>query len=179
MTSDNVTVVLETDRLQLRWLTVADAPFTLELLNEPAYLRHIGDKGVRNLDDARAYLRDRPMASYRQHGFGLYAVERKDSGVAIGMCGLIKRETLADVDIGYAFLAAHRGQGYAIEAATAVMAYGRDAFGLTRIVAITSADNERSIGLLHKLGLTLEQTIVWPDGETVSLYGPGQTLSSS
>lgn len=173
MTSESQNVVLETDRLRLRRLTLADAPFTLQLLNEPAYLRFIGDKGVRDLDDARAYLRDKPMASYDQHGFGMYAVNRKDDGATIGMCGLIKRDTLADVDIGYAFLAAQGGRGYAIEAARAVMALGRDAFGLTRIVAITGADNERSIRVLRKLGLVFERTMIWPDGDTVSLYGPG------
>ena len=119
---ETASFVLATERLTLRRFTVADAPFTLALLNDPAWLEFIGDKGVRTLEDARDYLRNGPIAMYEREGFGLYLVLRKRGGVPIGMCGLIKRASLADVDVGFAFLPDHRGQGYAHEATAAVLA---------------------------------------------------------
>jgi [ribosomal protein S5]-alanine N-acetyltransferase len=166
--------VLETDRLILRRFTVADAAFILELLNDPAWLRFIGDKGVRSLEDARDYLHKGPMAMYERHGFGLWLVELVDGQVPIGMCGLIKRDALDDVDIGYAFLPESRGRGYAHEAASAVLAYGKRRFGLTRIVAITSPDNAGSARLLEKLGMTLEKTVTLAGADhEVRLYAAG------
>ncbi len=155
----NGIVVLTTDRLVLRHLTQDDAAFILELLNDPGWLRFIGDKGVRTLEDARNYLVKGPLAMYERHGFGLYLVELADGHVPIGMCGLIKRDTLDDVDIGYAYLPAFRAKGYAHEAAAAVLAYGNRQFGLTRIVAITSPDNVGSSRLLEKLGMNHEKTV--------------------
>jgi RimJ/RimL family protein N-acetyltransferase len=145
--------ILETQRLVLREFTPADGAFVLELLNDPGWIRFIGDKGVHTLDEARAYIGRVPMASYARHGFGLYLVELKESGVPIGMCGLIKRDALDDVDIGFAFLPQYCKQGYAYEAAQATLAHGKTALGLSRIVAITSPDNHTSIRLLEKIGL--------------------------
>jgi [ribosomal protein S5]-alanine N-acetyltransferase len=148
--------VLETDRLALRRLTADDAPFILELLNQPSFLRYVGDKGVRTLDDSRRYLAAGPLHSYEVHGFGLFLVEVKATGEAAGICGLLKRETLEDVDLGFAFLPAFWGRGYAIEAAAATLSLGWTHFGLKRLVAITALDNERSIHLLEKLGFRFE-----------------------
>ena len=166
--------VLETDRLLLRKLSTADAEFILELLNEPSFLRFIGDKGVRTLDDAREYILQGPMASYERHGFGLFLTALKEGEVPIGMCGLLKRESLADVDIGFAFLPHFWAKGYALESASAVKAYGLDTLGLKRIVAITNPDNEASIRLLEKLGLTYERMIrMSDDGPEIKLYAFG------
>src|SRR4051812_3493153 len=118
--------VLETKRLRLRRLFPADAPFILRLLNEPSWLRFIGDRGVRTLDDARNYIVNGPQQMYHSAGFGLFLVELRESCLAIGMCGLLRRATLPDVDIGFAFLPEHWGQGYAFEAAQATLRYGRD-----------------------------------------------------
>ena len=167
-------IVLTTDRLVLRHLTFDDDTFIVALLNDPGWLRFIGDKGVRTLDAARDYLLKGPIAMYERHGFGLYLVELVDGQVPIGMCGLIKRDTLDDVDIGYAFLPAFRAQGYAHEAASAVLAYGKRRFGLTRIVAITSPDNAGSARLLEKLGMTLEKTVTLAGADhEVRLYASG------
>jgi RimJ/RimL family protein N-acetyltransferase len=152
--------ILETQRLILREVTPDDAPFILELLNEPSWLRYIGDKGVRTLDDARAYILRVPVTSYARHGFGLYVAALKPGGEAIGMCGLVKREALADVDIGFAFLPRYWGQGYAFEAASASLEYGKGKLGIARIVGITSPDNHSSIKLLEKIGMKLERTLV-------------------
>lgn len=151
--------VIETPRLILRRLTPEDAPFILELVNDADWLRHIGDKNVHSLDDARAYLANGPIAMYERLGFGLFAVERRDDDAIIGMCGLIKRDTLEDVDIGFAFLPAYRGAGYAQEAAQATLAWGRDALGLPRIVAIVSPKNAASAKLLERCGLRRERRI--------------------
>jgi RimJ/RimL family protein N-acetyltransferase len=151
--------VLETRRLLLRWITTDDAPFVLELLNEPSFLRYIGDKGVRTLDDARNYILTGPVASYQRYGFGLYLVLLKEGEVPIGMCGLLKRDTLPDVDVGYALRPAYWSRGYAFEAASATLTHGREAFGLRRIVAITSPDNASSKALLEKLGMRYEETL--------------------
>ena len=163
--------VLETDRLVLRHLTPDDAAFVLELLNDPDWIRFIGDRGVRTLDAARDYILKGPMPMYERHGFGLYAVVPKGGPAPAGMCGLIKRDSLEDVDLGFAFLPAHRGKGYAREAAEAVMGYGRSALGLGRIVAITSLDNDSSIRLLETIGFAFERVLRLPgDGTEVKLF---------
>ena len=113
--------ILETERLTLRWFTLDDAEFIYELVNQPAWIRYIGDRGVDSLAAARNYIETVPLAAYRQHGFGLYAVERKTDGTLIGICGLLKRETLNDVDIGFALLARYEGQGLMYEAAAAML----------------------------------------------------------
>jgi RimJ/RimL family protein N-acetyltransferase len=151
--------VLATERLVLRRLDLDDAPFIFELVNDPDWLRHIGDKNVRSLDDARAYLVNGPIAMYAKHGFGLYAVERREDGALIGMCGLIKRDTLDDVDIGFAYLPAYRAQGYAREAAAATLAHARDALGMKRVVAIVSPANHASARLLERVGLRYESAV--------------------
>jgi [ribosomal protein S5]-alanine N-acetyltransferase len=166
-----MTNILETDRLILRWLTVEDDAFIFELVNDPLWLRFIGDRGVHTLDDARDYILKGPMAMYERVGFGLYLVEHRSDGVSLGICGLIKRDALDDVDIGFAFLPEFRAQGYAYESAAAVLAYGRSMLGLKRIVAITSPDNDRSARLLEKLGFTFEKMIHLPnDSEAVKLF---------
>ena len=163
--------VAETDRLVLRRLSAEDAGFIVELMNDPDWLRYIGDRGVRTLDDARAYLAGGPVAMYERLGFGLYLVERKEDGTSIGICGLIKRDALDDVDLGFAFLPAYRGIGYAREAAEATVTYGREALGLGRIAAIVAPDNVASIRLLEKLGFRFDRTIrLSPNMPEVSLF---------
>jgi RimJ/RimL family protein N-acetyltransferase len=165
--------ILETERLILRQMRAEDAEFILELVNEAAFIRNIGDKGVRTLDDARNYILTGPVASYAKFGFGLYLVALRETGGAIGICGLLKRDSLEDVDIGFAFLERFRRKGFAYESAAAVMGYGRNALGLKRIVAITSADNEGSMRVLEKIGLRFEKIIRMPGSdEDTRLFVP-------
>lgn len=151
--------VLESPRLRLRHVGDGDAAFILDLLNDPGWLRYIGDRGVRSLDDARRYIAEGPRRMYSEHGYGLFLVERKDDGASLGLCGLIRRDTLPDVDIGFALAPAHRGQGYAFEAAAATLRYAREVHKLTRVVAIAMPENESSTRLLERLGMRLERTI--------------------
>ena len=170
--ADKSSIVLETERLVLRRLSTDDAEFILELLNQPSFLQYIGDKGVRNIDDAINYIKTGPVASYERFGFGLYLVELKDTAVPIGICGLLKRDTLPDVDVGFALLPDYWSRGYAFEAAAAVMNYGKEVLGLRRIVAITSLDNKASIRLLEKIGLKFERLIkLAEDQPEVRLFG--------
>lgn len=165
------TVVLETARLVLRRFTPDDAAFVHEMVNDPAWIEHIGDRGVHTLDDAHAYIRDRTLAQYDRLGFGMYVVTLRGTGEPVGSCGLIRRDSLDDVDIGFAFLPRYRGQGYASEAAAAVLQYGVEAFGLKRIVAIVSAANHRSIRVLERVGLRFERMVKLPDeAEEIPLY---------
>ena len=165
--------ILETERLVLRRMTVEDAEFIFELVNEAAFIRNIGDKGVQTLEDARNYILNGPVASYAKFGFGLYLVALRENGEAIGICGLLKRDSLEDVDIGFAFLESYRRKGFAYESAAAVMAYGRNGLGLKRIVAITSPDNEGSIRVLGKIGLRFEKMIRMPGSdEDTRLFVP-------
>lgn len=152
--------ILTTARLTLRELVEADAAFVVRLLNDPDFLRFIGDRAVRTLDDARAYLRSGPIASYRQHGFGLFLVEDAEAQ-PIGFCGLLRRTELPDVDLGFAFLPQFRGRGYALEAAAATLAYAWNELRLPRVVAITAPDNQRSLSLLGKLGMRFSRRIAW------------------
>ncbi|HEX7956214.1 MAG TPA: GNAT family N-acetyltransferase [Pyrinomonadaceae bacterium] len=148
--------VIETERLNLREADEGDAPFVLELLNDPDFVRHVADRGVRTLEGARRYIAERFVAGYRQNGFGMWLVVPKGSGAPAGMCGLVRREGLDGVDIGYAFLPPFRGKGYASESAAAVLAYARDVLGLRRLLAITSPDNFVSGRVLEKLGMRFE-----------------------
>ena len=169
--ADRTSFRLRSARLQLRELGVDDAGFMLELLNDESFLLNIGDRGVRTLDDAASYILNGAVASYARHGFGLWAVELTETGACIGICGLIRREGLDDVDIGYALLPAWRGQGYALEAARTVMDVATRQFGLRRIVAITSLENPASARLLEKIGLRFERVIRLRDDEEVRLFG--------
>ena len=166
-----MTVVLDTARLRLRTVRVDDAAFYLGLVNEPSFIANIGDRGIRTLEAARDAVSSGPMLMYATRGHSLYVVERKSDGAAIGMCGLIKRDTLADVDIGYALLPAYWGQGYAYEAAAAVLAHARDGLKLRRLVAITSPGNTASNALLQKIGLRFERIVhLTPDDSGTNLY---------
>lgn len=161
--------VLTTERLILSELSFDDAEFIHGLVNEPSWLQYIGDRGVRTLDDARDYLRDGPMAMYARYGYGLWRVARRDDGAVIGICGLLKRDTLPDADIGFAFLPAYRGYGYAHEAAAATLAYGYGPARLPRILAIVSDANASSIRLLERIGFTYERRLTEApyDGKTL------------
>jgi RimJ/RimL family protein N-acetyltransferase len=163
--------VLETERLILRRFTVGDAQFILTLVNEPSFIRYIGDKKIRNLEDARQYILSGPVASYERHGFGLCLVELRGSHTSIGMCGLLKREELPEPDIGFALLPEFWNKGFAFEAATAVLQDARERLELQRILAITSLDNEASIKLLQRLGFTFDRVIkLSADREQVKLF---------
>lgn len=162
---------LQTPRLNLRPFTLADAGHVVQLLNQPSFIRFIGDRGVRTVADAEKYLAEGPLKSYGQNGFGLGCVEETATLTFVGMCGLIKRPELEDVDIGYALLPEFWGQGYATEACAAVLAYAHYTLKLKRLVAIVSPDNAASIRVLEKIGLTFERTMVWShDNSTLNVY---------
>lgn len=156
---------ISTGRLLLRKLEVGDAPFMLELLNDPAYLNYIGDRGVRCASSAIDYIRNGSFAAYALAGYGFYCVTLKDGGTRIGICGLARRDSLDAADIGFAYLPQFRSAGYASEAALAVIGRARDALGLQRILAITSAENEPSARLLRKIGFSFDRMIRIADDE--------------
>ncbi len=162
-------IILETERLILRQLTLEDADFMLELMNEPGFIKFVADRGLRTTADAANYLREKILPSYAQFGFGFYRLELRESGTPIGICGLIKRETLDSVDLGYSVIERFSGKGYAFEAATAVMDYGLTGLGLPEIVGVTAPDNRVSIRLLEKLGLKYQRTVNLPGYESESL----------
>ena len=165
--------ICETTRLILRPLQKDDAPFILRLLNEPSFIKNIADKGVRDLEGAWQHILNGPMASYEKNRFGLWRVALKDTLTPIGICGLIKRDGLDDPDIGYAFLPEFWSQGYAIEAASATMMYAKETLDINRVVAITSPDNQPSIRVLNKLGLTFEKMVMLPGANAESrLFTP-------
>lgn len=183
MNNNNENLVTETARLYLRRLTPTDAPFIVEVLNTPGFLFFVGDKNVRSHADAREYLESGPLLMYRDKGFGLWLVARRSDRAPLGLCGLIKRDSLDDVDIGYGFLPEHEGQGYALEAARAVVEYARTALGLPRLVAICDPRNAASIRLLEKLGMALEKQVsAEDDGKTLNLFSldldvPGEDIA--
>ena len=154
-----MSVILETDRLSLREMEDRDAPFILDLLNDPSFIKNIGDRHVRTLDAAQAYIQDGPVASYERSGFGLWIVELNGDGRAIGMCGLLKRDVLDDVEIGFAYLPAYQLKGYGFEAAAAVLDHARNVLRLRRVIAIVNRDNDASARLLEKLGMRFERMV--------------------
>ncbi len=176
--------VLETDRLALRPFSLDDAAFILRLLNESSFFQYIGDKGVRTLEQAADYLREGPIRSYELHGHGLMRVELRETGQAIGMCGLLRRKPDQDPDLGYAFLPEAWGQGYALEAAKRALDAGASLLGFQRILALVKPGNARSIRLLEKIGFTWVGTTPLHPGEPPdSVYewsqgGPGRPPAS-
>jgi RimJ/RimL family protein N-acetyltransferase len=167
---DQTTVILETERLRLRLVNEDDAPFYLALANDPAFIEHIGDRQLRTHDAALRGLREGPIAMQARHGHSLYLVELLDGGAALGLCGLVKRDTLEYVDIGYAFLPGHRGRGYAFEAAQAVMLHAAG-LGIRRLAAITTPGNTPSIALLLRLGMRFERCASLAPGQpALNLY---------
>jgi RimJ/RimL family protein N-acetyltransferase len=165
-------LVCETPRLLIRRLDATDAPFILRLLNEPSFLENIGDRGVRSLDDARAYLTKGPLASYEQHGFGLLHVSRKTDGDAIGMCGLLKRDWLDAPDVGFAFFPEFWSKGYAYESSVGVIDWARHTHGITRVIGIVKPGNTGSIRVLEKLGMRFARMVTSPEGQVSSLFLP-------
>jgi ribosomal-protein-alanine N-acetyltransferase len=164
-------LAIETSRLKLRWLDLTDADFIYRLVNDPHWLRFIGDKQVDDLDGARGYIEAGPRAMYRQFGFGLNRVALKDSDTAIGICGLLQRESLPHPDLGFAFLPEYRGQGYAREAADAILQHAYLILRRMQVAAIVNPDNLSSIKLLDKLGFRIDKQIqIEPNQESVDLY---------
>jgi RimJ/RimL family protein N-acetyltransferase len=157
--------VLETERLILRHIEPGDAAFIHELMNEPPWIEFIGDRGIRTLADARAFIHERLMPSYEEHGFGFYLTELREDQTQLGICGLIKRDTLDDVDLGFALFERYWGQGYAREAAEAVIDFARETVGLRRLAAITNPGNARSALLLEALGMKFERMVRLGDEE--------------
>ena len=164
-------MILKTRHLTLRRLTPADAPFIYELVNQPSWLKNIGDRNVHSVDDAVRYIENGPMTSYHRHGFGLWCVERTADGIPIGMCGILKRDYLDSPDIGFAYLERHQGQGYGMEAAAATLEYARSTLHLDRMAAVVSPDNVGSIRILKRLGMRYVEPILMPgDAEPIALY---------
>lgn len=164
--------ILETERLVLQELSIDDAEFILTLLNTPAWLEYIGDKNVRTIEDAVNYLENGPIKSYKENGFGLWLILLKNSSTPIGMCGLVKRESLDDIDIGFALLPEYSKLGYGYEIAQATVTYANQVLRIDKIVAITDSNNIPSIKLLNKLGLQFEKTLNLSENDTVLLFSP-------
>lgn len=163
--------IIETERLILREFNANDSKFILDLLNTPAWIKYIGNRGVHSIEDAQSYIMNGPAKSYETNGFGLWMIELKSTGTAMGMCGLIKRAGLEDIDIGFALLPGYEGKGYAYEAASATMDFARKK-DIPRVVAITLEHNENSIRLLKRIGLQFEKMITLPgDDEELMLFG--------
>ncbi len=160
-------LIAETERLRLRWLTLEDTDLICHLLNDPDWKRFIFDRGHTDTQAAQAYLTNGPLASYARQGHGLYHCELKETGQAIGLCGLIQRPGLEDMDLGFALLPAWRSQGYAQEAAQACLDYGRQELNLKRILAITDPQNQRSADLLIRLGFQAQGLIKLADQESL------------
>jgi RimJ/RimL family protein N-acetyltransferase len=160
--------IFETPRLRLCELQRDDAPFLLELLNEPAFLQYIGDKQVRSIEDVYRYLEEGPRASYEAHGFGLWRVDLVSDGTPIGICGLLKRPFLPHADLGYALLQRYWSRGFALEAARATLQYARTQLKLTTLFAMTALENPASIRILETLGFRFDRIENFPGYATAS-----------
>ena len=162
---NNKQYVIETQRLHLRTFELSDAAFVQQLLNSDGWLKYIGDRNVHKIMQAEQYLQNGPILSYKVNGYGLWLVEKKEGKVPIGMCGILKRDTLEHPDIGFAFLPDFTGKGYAHEAAEATLKYAKNILGIACICAITATDNVASIRLLKKIGLRYIQHFCFPESE--------------
>jgi RimJ/RimL family protein N-acetyltransferase len=162
---------LETERLIISEISLEDAPFFYELVNDPAWIQFIGDRDVKTITDAENYLRNKIIPSYKKNGFGFYLVSTKIQNRPIGISGLIDRDGLDNVDVGYAFLPEFRGKGFAFEATKAILTFAKNDLHLDPIVAITNLDNLKSCQLLERLGLKFDKIIqLADDHEKCRLY---------
>ena len=169
----NNMINIKTERLNIREMQLGDAPFILKLLNDPAFIKNIGDKKVRTITEANNYITTGPLESYQKNGYGLFLTEliSGNKWIPLGMCGLIKRAELEDTDIGFAFLPEYTGKGFGYESASAVLEFGRTKIGLKRVVAIVSPENAGSIKLLKKLGFQYERMIrLFKEDSEIELY---------
>lgn len=163
--------ILETERTILFELTKDDAEFMLDLLNQPTFIKYIGDRNVRTVEESVEFIETRYQKGYVDNGFGLYGVKLKDNQEVIGICGFVKRPDLEFADIGFAFLPQFGKKGYAFETADAVMKYGKDVLGFERVLAITTQNNESSVKFLNKLGFKFERLIKMPtDKNELNLF---------
>jgi len=165
--------IIESERLALRLISEADADFYFAMLTDPDFKANIGDRGLKTVADALANMQERVFASYAAHGFGMYLVTRKSDGVSIGMAGLVKRDFLADVDLGYSFLPCGRGPGFATEAASLCLRLASEQFGLQRLAAIVSPGNEPSMRVLDRPGFAHIGRVQFPDGGHICEQLPG------
>lgn len=156
-------IILETERLVLREFMLSDADFIIQLLNTKTWIKYIGDRNIKSIAAAENYLLNGAIKSYKENGFGLYMVELKISKTPIGMCGIIKRDSLEFPDIGFALLPNYEGKGYAFEMAKAMLVYAKETLMLPDILAITLPSNKSSIKLLEKIGLKFKRLISFPD----------------
>lgn len=164
-------LIVKTERLILREISEADADFILNVLNQSSFIKYIGDRNVRTLKQAGEYIKSRMMISYEQFGFGMYLVELRESQIPIGVCGFVKRESLPDADIGFAFLEEFEGKGFGFESSKAVLKYGKNVLGFKRVLAIASQNNHTSHKLLEKLGFKFERLIKLPhDAEELKMF---------
>jgi [ribosomal protein S5]-alanine N-acetyltransferase len=152
--------LIDTNRLVIRDITEQDFHFIFRLLNEPSWIKYIGDKGIKTETDAKNYIQTGPLQMYKDFGFGLFLVTLKENAIPIGLCGLIKRPSLENIDLGYAFLPEYTGKGYAFEATKAVIKYGKEQLSIDKIVAITTIDNLNSEKVLLKLGFSFDSLII-------------------
>jgi RimJ/RimL family protein N-acetyltransferase len=152
--------IAETSRLVLSKITVDDAPFILELMNSPGWLTYIGDRNVKTVEEAATYIQNNQLKVYETHGFGYYKVQLKaDKLKSIGSFGLLKREVLEHVDIGFSLLPEYHGQGFGLEGSTAIMNLAKNTFNIKTVCAITLPENKPSIHLLEKLGLSYQKRV--------------------
>jgi RimJ/RimL family protein N-acetyltransferase len=161
---------IETERLIIRELIESDAEFILDLLNQPSFIKYIGDRNVRNVDEAKNFLETRYRKSYEDNGYGLYLVELKENNASLGICGFVKRDNFQYADIGFAFLPQFKGKGYAFDSASALMKYGEEILGFKEVLAITTQDNDSSGRLLEKLNFKFDELIEMPNNEVLKLF---------
>jgi RimJ/RimL family protein N-acetyltransferase len=172
--------LIETERLLLRDCVPEDADVVLRLLNEPSFLENIGDRGVHTPKEAAAYLINGPIASYAEHGYGMYMVELRKTGKPVGMCGLLRRTQFEHPDVGYAFFPEFWGRGFASEAASGVIEHARRTLGIGRVLGIVSPHNSASIQVLEKIGFTFQEPAVFElDGSEVLVYVSNEELNQA
>jgi len=163
---------LQTERLSLRRLTLDDAELMLAVWNDPAFIRHVGDRGIRTIDAARVALQEGALKLFSDYGYGPFRVALIADDTPVGVCGLFRREGLEEPDIGFSILPQHWRKGYAFEAASAVVRHAKTDIRLERLTAVVSTENAASVALIEKLGLQFERMQRLPgDNDDVAVYG--------
>ncbi len=145
-------VVLDTERLLIRKWNDEDAAEVADIYVNPEVMEFIPGGVWSPERTARVIARMRELDV--EHGYGFYPIVLKSSGKVIGHCGLGFLEQTPEVEVAYVLDSPYWGQGYASEAARAMLAYGFSRLNISRIVAVAFPENARSIGVMRSVGMS-------------------------
>lgn len=153
---------IETARLRLRYLTLADLDDLYHIYSNPEVMKYVG---TRTKDETSSALVS--MIEHWKHGFGMWATIHKDTGKFIGRCGLCFLDNTPEIELGYTLDKPYWNMGLATEASLAILKYGFEQIRLERIVAIARPENIASQKVMQKVCMKYEKNAYYYNSNVV------------